>query len=64
MPSRASKARDHARGCIRDAADGSLTVEARQLSAQIAVAQALLELAFQVGRVADNVPLFGPQEER
>jgi hypothetical protein len=29
----------------------------------IAVAYALLEVAFQLGRIADNVPLYGPASE-
>jgi len=36
----------------------------RLQAAAVAVTFALLEVAFQVGRVADNVPLWGPPEEQ
>jgi len=34
------------------------------LAVGAAVTYALLEVAHQVGRVADNVPMWGPEEER
>lgn len=35
-----------------------------QVSATVAIGWALLEVAFQVGRLADRQPVFGPPEER
>jgi hypothetical protein len=34
------------------------------LTVGVAITYALLEVAHQVGRVADNVPMWGPEEER
>lgn len=42
----------------------SVSEKNRNTAALVACAYALLEVAFQIGRVADNVPLWGPPEER
>jgi len=34
-----------------------------EVAVGVAIVHALLEVAFQIGRVADNVPLWGPPEE-
>jgi hypothetical protein len=43
---------------------GEVPRDMRTATAMAACAYALLEVAYQVGRVADHVPMWGPPEER
>lgn len=63
MTRTASPNRERAKTAI-DSALTRRNPQTGQTAALCAVAYALLEVAFQVGRVADNVPLFGPARER
>lgn len=58
-----SRSRRQATVAVTCAADGEQKLADRRISAQLAVALAMLELAFQIGRLADQVPVYGPPEE-
>jgi hypothetical protein len=57
-----SPAKRRALTAIRNAAQYAREPRGR-VAAECGIALALLEIAFQLGRIADNVPLYGPAEE-
>ena len=63
MP-RPSPSRRHAQEAAKAACDGEKTTIDREIAVQLAVAHAALELAYQIGRLADQVPVYGPSEEK
>lgn len=60
---KASRSRGQALDALRHVS-GHVKDDAAVASALVAIGYALVELAYQVGRVADQVPVYGPPEER
>ena len=60
---RPSPSRRHAQQAAKAACDGDHNFPDRLMAADLAVAHALLELAHQIGRLADQIPVYGPPEE-
>jgi hypothetical protein len=60
----ASASRRHARDAAKAASKPGVSTPMRGIAAHLALAHALLELAHQVGRLADQVPVYGPPDER
>jgi hypothetical protein len=58
-----SSSRRLARLALKSAGE-HLSVEEGSASAVVGVGYALLELAYQVGRLADQSPVYGPPEEQ
>jgi hypothetical protein len=59
-----SKSRKLARDAILGAADPEYGKFDRAVMVGMGLTHALLELAYQIGRVADQVPVYGPPEEK
>jgi hypothetical protein len=59
-----SRSRKLAREAIEGAADPDYREFDRGVMIGMAIAHSLLELAFQIGRLTDQVPVYGPPDEK